>query len=153
MTDDDPYYFEVGTTEVLIDDDVWLPVNNVRHAIESTFKHPELTTDLGWSIRLTNDTGIQQLNRDFRQKDKPTNVLSFPHDDPEYLGDIAISYETIKREAEEQGKDFIHHFTHMLIHGFLHLNGYDHETDAEAEEMESLEIKILADMGIENPYI
>ena len=105
------------------------------------------------SILLTNNAHIQHLNKEFRGKDKPTNVLSFPADEDDYLGDIAIAYETICAEAIEQDKKFDHHLIHMVIHGLLHLKGYDHEDDLEAEEMEALEIKILADMGIENPYI
>lgn len=106
-----------------------------------------------FSILLTNDPKIQQLNRDFRQTDKPTNVLSFPSDTQGYLGDIAIAFETIEREAIEQNKQLTHHVTHMIIHGILHLLGHDHMNDQEAEEMESLEIKILEDMGVKNPYI
>jgi len=104
------------------------------------------------SIVLTDDTHIQALNRDYRGKDKSTNVLSFPQDEPALLGDVICAHETIAREAEEQGKSFHDHFTHMLIHGALHLLGYDHETDEEAEEMESLEIEILSKLNIKNPY-
>lgn len=104
------------------------------------------------SIVLTDDAHIQALNRDYRGKDKPTNVLSFPQDEPSLLGDVIIAYETIAREAEEQNKSFSDHFTHMLVHGTLHLLGYDHEAEAEAEEMEALEVAILSDIGVKNPY-
>ncbi len=149
MTDtpDDPYYFQIQNAEITIDDDAWLTLTDLRLSIE------KVINDEQFSILLTSDTHIQQLNKDFRDMDKPTNVLSFPDDDDDYLGDIAISYKTLEREALEQEKDFYHHFTHMLIHGLLHLKGYDHMTNDEADEMESLEIKILADMGIKNPYI
>lgn len=114
------------------------------------------------SVTLANDAGIHVLNKDHRGKDKPTNVLSFHtwdhmNDIPDGIGsapvgDIIIAFETIKREAKEQGKPLSHHFCHMIIHGFLHLLGYDHIRDHEAETMEALEIKILAKAGIPNPY-
>lgn len=117
---------------------------------------PELT------ITLTDDAQIKILNRDYRDKDKPTNVLSFPmfermDDIPKNagsvpLGDIMIAFETIKRESIEQDKTLSDHFTHMLIHGFLHLLGYDHIHDNDAKTMESLEIKILKKLGVANPY-
>ena len=150
MTDtdeDDSSYLTVGHAEISIEESAWNDISDLKSHIETVLDGEEL------SILLTNDGHIQQLNRDFRDKDKPTNVLSFPDGEDGYLGDIAIAYETIKREAEEQEKEIHHHFIHMLVHGLLHLKGYDHETDEEAEEMEALEIKILADMGIKNPYI
>jgi probable rRNA maturation factor len=118
-------------------------------------------TDLEVSVNLSDDKGVQELNRDYRGKDKPTNVLSFEQYDPDMpslpgeaimLGDIVLAYETIEREAKEQEKSFADHFTHLLVHGTLHLLGYDHIDDEEAEEMEALEIKILAGFHIENPY-
>lgn len=145
-------YLTLKTAEIFIEDDQWHAVESLHSIMEAALAPPALATDQSFSILLTNDDHLQQLNRDFRGKDKPTNVLSFPSVDEEYLGDIAIAYETLAREAEAQEKTFHHHLTHILIHGVLHLQGYDHETDAEAEEMESLEIKILADMGIKNPY-
>lgn len=118
---------------------------------------PELT------VTLTNDADIKVLNRDYREKDKPTNVLSFPMWDKMSeipngagaipLGDIIIAFETIKREAIEQEKTLADHFTHMLIHGFLHLLGYDHMNEKDAKAMESLEIKILKELSISNPYL
>lgn len=105
------------------------------------------------SVALSNNSLIQALNRDYRNKDKPTNVLSFPQDDEFSLGDIVLALETIQREANDQDKSFEDHLTHLIIHGTLHLLGHDHEDDDEAEEMEAIEIKILERMGIENPYI
>ena len=138
----------------------------VKHVLDLTWSmvpkrpegiEPELT------VTLTDDASIHILNRDYREKDKPTNVLSFPMWDKMSeiphgagaipLGDIIIAFETIKREAVEQEKSLPDHFTHMLVHGFLHLLGYDHMTDAEATEMESLEIRILKKLSITNPYI
>lgn len=111
------------------------------------------------SLVLAGDKTLQSLNSEWRDKDKPTNVLSFPGDDIEVgqeagimLGDIIISLETTKREADLENKSFNDHLSHLLIHGFLHLFGYDHETDREAFEMESLEIRILDELGIANPY-
>ena len=96
---------------------------------------------------------IQNLNHQFRGKDKPTNVLAFPSDDEEdYIGDIIIALETIQREAQEQDKSFADHFTHLVIHGCLHLLGYDHEQKNEAEEMENKEIELLKKLNIANPY-
>lgn len=122
-------------------------------------EHSYITLPAEVSIKVSNDAEIQALNRDFREKDKATNVLSFPCDledqipnEPYYLGDIIISAETLKKEAEEENKKVDHHFTHLLIHGLLHLLGYDHITDEEAEEMEALEIKLLAALNINNPY-
>lgn len=108
------------------------------------------------TILLTNDAEVRALNRDYRGKDKPTNVLSFPDgsvvDGMKQLGDIALAYETIAREAKAQKKALKAHVTHLTIHGVLHLLGYDHETAHEAKMMESLEIAILSGMGIANPY-
>jgi len=113
------------------------------------------------AVMLTDDATIRTLNRDFRGIDKPTNVLSFPapeiggadeDDAPRTLGDIAIAYETLRREADDEAKPFLHHLSHLAVHGFLHLIGYDHESDEEAEDMEALEVEILARLGIPDPY-
>lgn len=111
------------------------------------------------SILLTDDAAMQVLNRNFRGKDKPTNVLSFPgfeelDKDVEVamLGDIALGFETLQREAAEQGKALKDHYAHLLLHGFLHLLGYDHEDEDEAKAMEAIEISLLQQLGIGNPY-
>lgn len=111
------------------------------------------------AVMLTDDAGIRTLNHDWRGIDKPTNVLSFPAialpgggSQPRTLGDIAIAYETTRREAETENKPFGHHLSHLAVHGFLHLIGYDHETDDDAETMEQLERDILARLGIPDPY-
>jgi len=105
------------------------------------------------SILLTSDKKIRQLNKQYRNKDKPTNVLSFPQNEPGMLGDIALALETIKREAAEQEKTFKDHFTHLFVHGVLHLLGHDHMEKSEQRKMEKLEIKILTSLGISNPYV
>ena len=110
------------------------------------------------SVMLTDDAQIRELNRTWRGKDKPTNVLSFPApeqpglDGPRHLGDIALAYETLVRESEEESKELAHHFAHLIVHGVLHLLGYDHEVEAEADIMEGLEVKALATLGIADPY-
>ena len=104
------------------------------------------------SIVLADNDFIQKLNKEWRGKDKPTNVLSFPQDEPSMLGDVILAYETVEQEAKEQNKRFENHATHLIVHGLLHLLGHDHIEDDEAETMEALEIQILADLGIKNPY-
>ena len=116
-------------------------------SVIETPRHGEL------SIALVDDAAIQTLNRDHRSKDMPTNVLSFPNDGPApLLGDIVLARETLLREAEEKGVTAVDHAVHLLIHSFLHLQGYSHDADEEAELMEGLEIKALASLGIDNPY-
>ncbi|MEP7453182.1 rRNA maturation RNase YbeY [Phyllobacterium sp. SB3] len=111
------------------------------------------------SLVFTDDAAIKELNNDWREKDKPTNVLSFPafpikpgQKPGPMLGDIVIARETVVREAEDEEKPFNHHLAHLIVHGFLHLLGYDHLTNEEAEEMEELERKILARLAIPDPY-
>jgi len=111
------------------------------------------------TIRVVGNEEGLELNRAFRSKDKPTNVLSFTYDDddPEsendYLGDIVLCFPVIQAESDEQRKPLEHHFAHLVVHGILHLCGYDHEKTVEAEEMEQLEVEILAKLNIENPYL
>lgn len=108
------------------------------------------------SLLFCDDAFIQTLNRRWRGQDKPTNVLSFPAasgpGDVAVLGDIAIAFETMAREAEAEDKSLSEHFSHLVVHGLLHLLGYDHESEAEAEEMEALEREVLASLGIADPY-
>ncbi|MEW6641032.1 MAG: rRNA maturation RNase YbeY [Pseudomonadota bacterium] len=153
-------------TEIVVSADCWHDVHDheaiINRAIAAAAEAADADTDSAEiAVMLTDDAGIRTLNRDFRGIDKPTNVLSFPappapgHDDdgaPAMLGDIAIAYETTRREAEAEHKPFDHHLSHLAVHGFLHLIGYDHETDDEAEEMEGLEREILARLGIADPY-
>ncbi|GAA4643371.1 rRNA maturation RNase YbeY [Pontixanthobacter gangjinensis] len=127
---------------------------------------PELANPrLSTSLLFTSDEHVHVLNREWREKDKPTNVLSFPMMErqdllalalggpPEMLGDLALAYETCAREATEKSVALEHHTAHLIIHGLLHLAGYDHETSPEdADAMEALEIIALASMGIGDPY-
>ncbi|WP_131118535.1 rRNA maturation RNase YbeY [Lichenihabitans psoromatis] len=132
----------------------------VRRSIDGAAAAVDLDAPQGAevSILFCDDAAIQVLNREWRQKDKPTNVLSFPAaqpegiDGPELLGDIAVALETTRREAEQDGKTLSDHVSHLLVHGFLHLIDYDHETADEAEAMEQLETRILANLGIGDPY-
>lgn len=111
------------------------------------------------SLLFTNDASIQEINTKWREMDKPTNVLSFPTKDlgPDdtplpLLGDIIFAYETIEREANEQNKSFDAHLSHLMVHGYLHLFGFDHVENEEAEHMELTETRILASIGLSNPY-
>jgi probable rRNA maturation factor len=122
-------------------------------ALEKTAEH--LGKDFSGtevSVVFSSDRQVQNLNKTFRHKDNPTNVLSFPSEESGELGDIILAYETVMQEAEMRGISPLHHTLHLIIHGFLHLLGYDHEKEDEAQEMENLEIRILKDLHINNPY-
>lgn len=117
------------------------------------------TIDSELSLVFTDDADIRSINEKWRHIDKPTNVLSFPalalvpgQQPGPVLGDIVIAHETVQREAEEGQKEFEDHLSHLLVHGLLHLSGYDHQNDDEAEQMEELERKILKSIGISDPY-
>ncbi|MDB5452372.1 MAG: ybeY [Caulobacteraceae bacterium] len=106
------------------------------------------------TVLLTNDAEVRALNARFRNKDQPTNVLSFPApaNPAGHLGDVCLAFETCQREAAEQGKTLAAHLQHLVAHGVLHLVGYDHDVDADAEIMEALERRILAALGVADPY-
>ncbi|WP_336976166.1 rRNA maturation RNase YbeY [Brevundimonas nasdae] len=106
-------------------------------------------------VLLTDDAAVRELNGRFRDKDKPTNVLSFPATENAFphLGDIVLAYGVCATEAEAQGKTLADHLSHLVVHGVLHLLGRDHEDDAEAEEMEAEEREILAQIGVADPYL
>ena len=140
------------------DEDYWAEL--VTPVIEASLRA------VGWlkpseiSVLLTGNEEVQQLNRDFRGQDKPTNVLSFPAHEPNelktttdyFLGDLAFAHPVIAEEAHRYKITFDHHLTHLVVHGTLHLLGYDHQTDEQAERMEALEVKILSLFNISNPY-
>ena len=158
--------------EILIESDAWrmLPEAEdiVRRVIAfaATCPHPTLPRWRGHhrnaelSVLLCDDKTVARLNAQWRGQQKPTNVLSFPAPPPQGavpdekipLGDIAIAYETLAREAEENGKTVSAHLSHLVVHGFLHLLGYDHHMDDDAERMERLERDILARIGVADPY-
>jgi len=127
----------------------------IRAALKQS--EAEVTGVTEVSVVLTDDAEQRELNRQWRGFDKSTNVLSFPQIEPfapvsGLLGDITLARETVAKEAEEMGISFEDHFTHLVVHGFLHLLGYDHIEEEDAEEMEGLETEILASLGIADPY-
>ncbi len=159
--------FALPISEVLVVADCWQAEPDaedvIHRAIATAAEY--VAADVGGTelaVMLTDDAGIRTLNSNWRGIDKPTNVLSFPalqpsgpsgpDDAPRMLGDIAIAYETTRREADDEQKPFDHHLSHLVVHGFLHLIGYDHEKDDDAEIMEALEREILSQLGIPDPY-
>lgn len=165
-----------GIVDIVIEDDRWVAFGLTalaERAVASALAGVGLGA-AGFSVVLMgcDDARIAELNADFRGKPQPTNVLSWPseeraaeeaggvpdlpeageEDDPCELGDIAIAFETCAREAEEQGKPMAEHVTHLIIHGLLHCLGYDHVEEADAAVMEGLEVRILASMGLSDPY-
>ena len=134
----------------------------IKKVVETTLRFIGTQSDCEMGIACVDNAESHKLNLEYRHKDKPTNVLSFPSDLPDEMaqildtfpiGDLVICIPVVLQEAIEQQKTPIEHFTHMLVHGTLHLMGYDHETSEEdAEEMEALEIEILNKLGFENPY-
>lgn len=134
----------------------------LKKVVETSLRHINTQSDCEIGIACVDIDESHKLNLEYRKKDKPTNVLSFPSDLPDEMaqildsfpiGDLVICIPVVLQEAIEQQKTPIEHFTHMLVHGTLHLMGYDHETsDEDAEEMEALEIEILKKLGFENPY-
>ena len=156
--------------EVIVRSALWQKRRNaksvVKKAVQAAAKAAS-TRSAELAIVLANDSTIQALNRDWRGKNQPTNVLSFPAAPSEhgrrnrgksperspYIGDIVIAYQTTAREAVAEGKRFDHHLAHLAIHGFLHLLGYDHENDRDAEKMESLERRILGRLAVPDPYV
>jgi probable rRNA maturation factor len=157
----------IPITEVLVVADCWQDEPDAEAVIQRAIAAAAETVDADvadaeLAVMLTDDSGIRTLNSNWRGVDKPTNVLSFPalqpagglgeDEPPRMLGDIAIAYQTMRREADDEQKPFDHHLSHLAVHGFLHLIGYDHENDDDAEAMETLEQEILAQLGIPDPY-
>lgn len=147
-----------------IDIDVQSPLWSAQAAAESTVRAAITAAavmlavaDGEVSVVLTDDAAIRLLNRQWRAIDRPTNVLSFPAakagGEGRLLGDIVIAYETLARECADENRLFLHHLAHLTVHGFLHLLGYDHQNDAQAEAMEALESKIMTRMAMPDPYL
>ncbi|MCV2885941.1 rRNA maturation RNase YbeY [Aestuariibacter sp. AA17] len=127
--------------------------------IAAALQGAKASSDSDWevTVRIVSDEESQSLNHEYRGKDAPTNVLSFPFEAPPgidlpLLGDLVVCANVVDTEAKQQNKASMHHWAHMIVHGTLHLLGFDHIEDAEAEEMESLEIDILSQLGIDDPY-
>lgn len=153
------------SVDVIIEDTRWDGLEALAEtAVHAVLCHLNIKGEV--AVLGCDDARIALLNADFREKPQPTNVLSWPSEEraaeetggqpkrpvDHELGDIAISYETCAREAAEQGKNFEAHVSHLIVHGTLHLLGYDHETDADAVLMERLEVEILGNLGISDPY-
>ena len=143
--------------QVAIDEPLLPSLEQLTLWVDCVFScHPE-DERLELTIRLVDGAESQALNRDYRGKDKPTNVLSFPFENPPgmtlpLLGDLIICHDVVAQEASEQHKPLTHHYAHIVIHGILHLMGYDHIDEQEAEEMEQIERELLASLDIPDPY-
>lgn len=144
--------------EIIIDSPLWEAAPDaeevLRHAIAGAGRRTR-ARGAEIAILLTDDSAIRDMNRQWRGQDKPTNVLSFPAPagtKDAHLGDVVIAFETLSREAAAENKPFSNHLAHLAIHGYLHLLGYDHMTDADATRMERLETQILEHLGIPDPY-
>ena len=147
---------EVSAKEIWLADEI----NLVRNVLSVCYKSMSLEESYQLSVRLTDDIEITDLNKIYRKKNQPTNVLSFCYKESknnkcvfQVLGDLVISRDTAIRESENSKKTFEQHISHLTVHGFLHLLGYIHEDDKEAKIMENLEIKILKELNIPNPYL
>lgn len=158
--------------DIAVQDPVWEQLGNIETIINEACQKalqsaimPKVAfgKSLELSIALANDDLVHVLNREYRDKDKPTNVLTFASMDaddfeeqamiePLNIGDIILAYQTIEQECQEQGKFLMDHIRHLVVHGTLHLLGYDHQDDDEATDMETLEIRILEQLGVQNPY-
>ncbi|MEL6363599.1 MAG: rRNA maturation RNase YbeY [Pseudomonadota bacterium] len=144
----------------LLEDERWSAIPDLQSLVAAVER--AVAAEAGealapWCVLFTDDAVLQRLNRDFRGKDAPTNVLSFPAEvgpgpHEAGLGDVAIAFETVEREAAEKDVSLRDHAAHMLAHGLLHLLGYDHQADEEAAEMEKIETRALARLGIADPY-
>lgn len=150
--------------DILVQSPLWAAepaaAATVRRALEAAARGRRIRKDGEIAVILTDDAAIRALNRKWRRIDRPTNVLSFPappdraedRAGPALLGDIVIAYETTAREAAAEGKPFSRHLAHLAVHGFLHLLGYDHDSEAAALEMERIEAEILARLDVPDPY-
>ncbi|WP_421789498.1 rRNA maturation RNase YbeY [Hyphobacterium sp.] len=148
---------EMAEIDILVEAGGWPEAEELRRLTSASIVAAEQETrpvDSALSVVFADDAAVLKLNSAFRQKDQPTNVLSFPAATTMsgQLGDIALARETVFREAEEKSIPVSHHISHLVIHGFLHLLGHDHQTEVEAEEMEALERRALKRLNIADPY-
>lgn len=154
----------VPLIDVVVDSAAWDTAPGTEAAVRRALSEAAIAIGANFKDRvlavlLTDDAAMRRLNAQWRNIDKPTNVLSFPPAANQQagavksLGDIAIAYQTAAREAGEEGKPLADHLAHLAVHGFLHLLGYDHDSDAAAEQMEQLERVILARLGVPDPYL
>lgn len=150
--------------DLVIEDDRWIAAlpdceAQSENAVIAAFAEAGFVDAVGLCVLLADDARIRTLNRDYRDKDAPTNVLSFPVDDgtppgaERSVGDIVLAFETLEREARDENRPFVNHFLHLIVHGSLHLIGYTHEAAHAAERMEALETAALARLGVPAPYI
>lgn len=153
------------TVSIEVEDEAWLALSGLESLAQGAVIAALAAEDIDWdgcevAVLFTDDGSMAAINAEWRGKDRPTNVLSFPapgdmpipDGERRLLGDLVLAHGVIRREAEEQGKSLRDHTAHLIVHGTLHLLGYDHENDAEAEEMEALEASILKGLGIADPY-
>jgi probable rRNA maturation factor len=145
------------SVDVLVQSPRWKKRRGAQGAVRKAINAAadEISSPAGEvAVVLTDDAAIRKLNKQWRRIDKPTNVLSFPAaKSGVMLGDIVIAYETLARESRDESKEFTHHLSHLAVHGFLHLMGYDHQNDSDADAMEELESAILARLRMPNPYL
>src|ERR1051325_9097022 len=163
-----PRPHETVSVEVSVDCDAWLdPCPDAARLVETAVRaalataRPDQSGRIVVGVVLTDNAEQRRLNREYRDKDAPTNVLSFSLGDPEkaappgsplLLGDVVLAFETVAREAAEQDKPLPDHLCHLVVHGVLHLLGFDHGSDAEAALMEAREVEILTGLGVPDPY-
>ncbi|GLK81611.1 rRNA maturation RNase YbeY [Methylopila turkensis] len=150
--------------ETVRDSELWAALPDaeatVARAVAAAFDEAglEARADAELAVTLADDARVRALNAEWREKDKPTNVLTFPAFEPDemadapMLGDVVLAFETVAAEARDEGKPLADHVSHLVVHGVLHLFGYDHIEDEEAEEMEALETRALARLGVADPY-
>ena len=150
--------------DVLVDSEHWKNAGTAKAVVRRALKQAATalsTKSAELAIVLTDDAAMRRLNRNWRGIDASTNVLSFATKNPgdrldeqlgSHLGDIVLAYETVKREAHREGKPFDHHLAHLVVHGFLHLLGYDHASSAQARRMETIERAVLRDLAVPDPY-
>jgi probable rRNA maturation factor len=139
---------------LVVEDPKWRTHRGLQARLKAAANATRRTAKLrgDFTILLADNKRLRALNRDFRGKDKPTNVLSFPSDEKSYCGDIALAYGVTHAEAMAAKKNFADHAAHLVVHGVLHLAGYDHERLKDAKVMEPLEVKILNRLGVADPY-